>query len=390
MNSILYKAIDAVQQSELSYSKFITANDTGSTGGHQAGFHIHKNSWSLFFDKPGNKGENKDKFITIKWQGDFETASRIIYYGVGTRNEYRLTRFGRNFPFLSDDNTGSLLVICKQSIYYYEAFVLNKDDEIDEFFASLNISISDVNGLIPNPQVPNIEDNLIHCFTEYVNRLKGEFPSTINLAFNARKCYNLINKTTITQLINNPDEEILGWINAEFQLFKMIENKHYSHLLKNPFESVEKLIETANSILNRRKSRAGKSLEHHLSEIFNSNKLIFDTQEITEDKKKPDFIFPGIKAYRNSRFDENKLIILAAKTTCKDRWRQILNEADRVKTKHLFTLQQGISKNQLEEMYKYGVCLVVPRPFLKDFPKGYSDHILSLNSFIDLVRQSQL
>ena len=34
----------------------------------------------------------------------------------------------------------------------------------------------------------------------------------------------------------------------------------------------------------------------------------------------------------------------------KDRWRQVLNEADCIETKYLFTLQQGISKNQLREM----------------------------------------
>jgi type II restriction enzyme len=78
--------------------------------------------------------------------------------------------------------------------------------------------------------------------------------------------------------------------------------------------------------------------------------------------------------------------MLAAKTTCKDRWRQILNEADRVKIKHLFTLQQGISKNQLQEMYKYGVCLVVPKPYIQNFPKEYRNKILSLSSFLDILK----
>lgn len=62
--------------------------------------------------------------VTIKWQNNFETNSRFIYYGVGTRNEYRLTRFGKGFPFLSDDNVGDLLIICNNSHIYYEAFVL--------------------------------------------------------------------------------------------------------------------------------------------------------------------------------------------------------------------------------------------------------------------------
>src|SRR5690554_6317113 len=123
MNNILNTAIKTAQGSDISLTKYITANDVGATGGHQAGFHIHKTSWSLFFAQEGVKGENKDKFITIKWQDDFETDSRFIYYGRGTRNEYRLTRFGRNFPFLHDENIGDLLIISKISDKYFKAFV---------------------------------------------------------------------------------------------------------------------------------------------------------------------------------------------------------------------------------------------------------------------------
>ena len=47
--------------------------------------------------------------------------------------------------------------------------------------------------------------------------------------------------------------------------------------------------------------------------------------------------------------------MLAAKTTCKDRWRQIINEADRIKLKHLITLQEGVSEAQFREMQEAGV-----------------------------------
>ena len=73
----------------------------------------------------------------------------------------------------------------------------------------------------------------------------------------------------------------------------------------------------------------------------------------------------------------------------KDRWRQILNEADRVRIKHLFTLQQGISSNQLAEMYKSDVCLVVPKPYISSFPEEYHSRILTLNEFIKQVKVKQ-
>ena len=81
--------------------------------------------------------------------------------------------------------------------------------------------------------------------------------------------------------------------------------------------------------------------------------------------------------------------MLASKTCCKDRWRQVINEADRIKQKHLFTLQEGVSGNQLKEMYKEGIVLVVPQPILKSFPKEYHDQILSLTEFVDFIKTSQ-
>ena len=117
--------------------------------------------------------------------------------------------------------------------------------------------------------------------------------------------------------------------------------------------------------------------------------LKFETQVTTENNKKPDFLFPNIESYNDPKFDSRKLILLASKTTCKDRWRQILNEADRIETKHLFTLQQGISKNQLQEMNKYNVQLVVPKEYKSSFPKEYRSNILVLDQFIKMVGNVQ-
>lgn len=387
--SILEKAIQSAQQSKIAFSKFIKPNDTGSTGGHQAGFHLHKSSWPLFFETEGQKGANKDHFATIKWQDDFETSSRFIYYGKGTRNEYRLTRFGRSFPYLTDDNVGDLLIIAKKSNEYFEAFVLSSDDDIEDFFAALNISSTETNGIIPKQSEQSAEDRLIACFLQYIKTLKVDFPPTLEIASSSRNCYINSYGISANQINSNPDREILKWLEAEYDLFKTLENDRYAQLIKKPFSSVEELVISANTILNRRKSRAGKSLEHHLEEIFRISKLIFQTQVTTENNKKPDFLFPNIEAYNNPRFDEAKLILLASKTTCKDRWRQILNEADRIKTKHLFTLQQGISKNQLAEMKQYNVQLVVPKAYLTSFPQEYRAEIMVLEQFVNKVNETQ-
>jgi len=389
MNELLVSAIKSCSESSVAFSKFITANDTGKTGGHQAGFHIHKHSWPLFFNKPGVKGENKDIFVKIKWQNNFETDSRFTYYGVGTRNEYRLTRFEKGFPFLQDDNIGDLLIISKKTDKYYEAFVLSSDEDIEGFFNAFGISSTETNGLLPKASNLTVEDKLRILFQQFLVRLKVDFPPTIELATGAReiffKAFDLTQKTVLSK----PDNEILNWISTEFDLFKYIENDRYGEIIKTPFPTVESLIKTANTILNRRKSRAGKSLEHHLAEVFNIWNLSYTPQPVTETKKKPDFIFPNIETYFKEKKGSSKLVFLGAKTTCKDRWRQIVGEADKIPHKHLFTLQQGISSNQLKEMKLSGVTLVVPKPYLTSFPIEHRINIWTLDKFVKYVQGTQ-
>jgi hypothetical protein len=81
--------------------------------------------------------------------------------------------------------------------------------------------------------------------------------------------------------------------------------------------------------------------------------------------------------------------MLAAKTTCKDRWRQVINEAGRIETKHLLTLQEGISENQFREMTEAKVRLVVPAPLVASYPASVQPHLQTLESFIGDIRLLQ-
>ena len=116
---------------------------------------------------------------------------------------------------------------------------------------------------------------------------------------------------------------------------------------------------------------------------------MFEEQAVTEENKKPDFLFPNSECYHNFEFPAEDLTVLGAKTTCKDRWRQVTTEADRVDEKYLFTLQPGISRNQLKEMASEKVLLVVPEDHIQTFPKEYQGSLNTLSGFINLVRKKQ-
>lgn len=388
MSEIVDAAIQVVKSSKISFCRFITGNDAGTTGSHQAGFYIPKCAATLLFGKECPRGNNQEKWVKIKWQNDIETDSRFIYYGQGTRNEYRITRFGRGFEFLMDKYVGSLLVIAEQEDDYYQAFVLESDDDIETFLSYFNLSTEQTNQLINVAQLHSEDERMQQAIAAAIDNLQV-FPQTEEMAKIAQGIFNKIYKITDAHVCESPDSILFDWRNVESNLFFALEDKLYRDVYSKPFANCNDLMDFANSVLNRRKSRAGKSLEHHLSAIFTANSLVFEEQAITENNKKPDFLFPNSECYHNFEFPDDDLTILGAKTTCKDRWRQVINEADRVEMKYLCTLQPGISRAQLKEMEDYQVKLVVPYSLINSYPEEYRDKISDLKTFISIVKEKQ-
>lgn len=235
----------------------------------------------------------------------------------------------------------------------------------------------------------NLSSDIQKKLNAVVIELNAEFPHAEQMSRLARIISDEVFDNT-EEIITNPDKKLLEWIEVEYQLFRAIEESKYGQKIRHGFKDMQEFLDIANSIMNRRKVRAGKSLEYQLSAIFDENNLPYESQIITEANKKPDFIFPSGAAYHNLQYDADKLIILAAKTTCKDRWRQILNEANRVrdKKKYLFTLQQNISSKQFLEMKSEGVVLIIPEPYRKNYPPSLRYEILNLAEFIDFVKDT--
>ena len=379
------QAIKSVLNGEKGFCKFLSANDTGATGGHQSGILISKSAVEMMFSTQelAQTGIPK-RTIKIRWQDDFETESCFTYYE--SKNELRITRFGRGFPFLKPEQTGALFVFTKQTDIDYSGYFLETDDEIEEFLDTFGISPTETNSLIDIQRV-SAETQEKLSIQEFINNLDVDFPASDVMSAAARaieeKTYDHIEYIRL-----NPDEKIISWTNMEYTLFRALEYARYGEIITKGFQSVDEFVRVANVVLNRRKSRAGKSLEHHLSAIFDGNCIEYSSQAVTEGNKKPDFLFPSQEAYHDHGFSVDYIVSLAAKTTCKDRWRQVLNEADRLrdKPKYLCTLQQGISGAQMDEMQAENVILVVPKPYIATYPKDRRDRIWTLARFVQYVK----
>ena len=191
-----------------------------------------------------------------------------------------------------------------------------------------------------------------------------------------------------------PDQALIAWMDHEEALFRHLEKHIVAERLEQGFmlaagPDVDGFISFSLSVQNRRKSRAGWAFGHHVAAVLGAHGLCYKREATTEKRNGPDFLFPGETEYHDDSFDVARLSMLAAKTSCKDRWRQVLAEANRIGEKHLLTLQPGISPGQTKEMQAERLQLVVPRPIFASYTGDQQAWLLDVRGFLDLVKERQ-
>lgn len=385
------------------FAKRLSANDTLANGTHQAGPYIPKNTLFAIFPGLNRPEENNPEvrfIMKVDSHGDHREIRAVWYNNKlsgRTRDEARLTNFGgRSSPFLHPDNTGSLVLMVFQavtdsSVPVCHAWVCKNAFE-EDLIEDLLGPVEPGKGFLWSPEVP-VGRDLVVPPQEVRSRcwlVDHEIPLEWFRRFPSGA--EIIRKTLEFRPLRNEvsDKRLLKRRECEYEIFQSVEEAVELPVILKGFSSVNEFVDRAQSILQRRKSRSGRSLELHLREIFLEDGLSegrnFSSQSESEPGKRPDFIFPSEAAYKEPSFPSEKLRMLAAKTTCKDRWRQILNEADRIRTKHLLTLQEGVSENQFREMSESGVRLVVPEDLHHAYPGSVRPLLLSLESFIGNIR----
>ena len=221
-----------------------------------------------------------------------------------------------------------------------------------------------------------------------IGRFGHAFPTTRDFSEFARSTVHDIDP------LLNPDEALIQWYEREESMFMcmeriIIQDRLRDGFLINDTVDVDAFIQFSLSVNNRRKSRAGLSFENHLEALFTCHRLRYSHTPITENRSKPDFIFPSIDSYRDIRYPAEQLTLLGAKTTAKDRWRQVLEEADRIERKHLITLEGAISENQTNEMISRNLQLVVPASIHPTFSDVQREWLYSVRDFLEEVQARQ-
>ena len=203
----------------------------------------------------------------------------------------------------------------------------------------------------------------------------------------AELAHKAVEECTPEVLKKSADERLLAWMDAEYTLFRAIERRLCDERVHQKFADIEEFLTAAETITNRRKARAGHSLEQHVEYLLREAGIAFEAQATIDGKVRPDVILPGKAAYDDPQHPAEKLVILGIKTTCKDRWRQVLNEGRRVTVKHLLTLQPAMSRAQLTEMHEAKLELIVPAPLHAGYEIPDGCRLLTVQQFVEEMQR---
>lgn len=133
----------------------------------------------------------------------------------------------------------------------------------------------------------------------------------------------------------------------------------------------------------QRKTRAGRSFEQHIAAALDAGQIQYQEQAVTGGRR-PDFVLPDLRTLRSRSRSHEGALVLAAKTTLRERWKQVSSERLNCEV-YLATVDDRVAPTSIAEMAKAGINLVVPES-LGDSGEtfyGKQSNVLTFRQFFD-------
>ena len=342
-------------------------------------------------------GEDEDEYVTFDGWVTWYDAREFH----PTRSEHRL--YYPSSPVIEAAHTGDLLLIGKRSdgdlLVIIAAAGSTSENQVMWLFG---LELAD-SGRFSVVEIKDSRDAPVDLAAKFVldqmgieiepedryldlilSRFPKGFPSTAVFSAFAR------DMLTEVSPLDDPDSTLTAWMDREEVLFRTFERHLVADRIKKGFgRDVDGFIEFSLSVQNRRKSRAGFALENHLEQILRAHHLRYSRGALTEGRSRPDFLFPGKREYHDPAFPKDLLRMLGAKSSCKERWTQVLREADKIKAKHLLTLEPGISESQTAEMQRSQLQLVLPSSLHATYSRRQRNWLMDMSGFIGAIKSLQ-
>ena len=400
----------------------------GKKMNNQAGVYIpHEQRDSGFFPplelmarNDGKTDEIWEQFIETRWpQINQVNRSRLVNYR-SKGQETHLTRLPKDL--FSDLLPASFLVmgrITQGGEIRYECLTIDSgSDEATLLAGIFGISAEFIVGIFEPVAIRALEREKVLDFAEQVIAAwmdgviarfaadNAAMPPTIELAKLAQAAF--LKKYGLEKIdpfeLDAPGDALREISRSiEWDLFREYQRRERSVELVRlvlgdsprkytPSEIIRQLIDELPAIdammlsaAQQRKSRAGYSYEHHIEAMLFDGSIPFQKQVVLESKKRPDFILPSLAFVDSGTPAAKTGLILSAKTTLRERWKQVERE---MSGRRLFltTVDENIASSAIKDMASIGVHLVIPESLLKAKETEYAGH-QNVLSFADFSKE---
>mgnify|MGYP003386628699 CR=1 FL=1 len=213
------------------------------------------------------------------------------------------------------------------------------------------------------------------------DKFKEEMPTNAQLCEDAAKEYlgshnSAYIRNNFSSLIEELNQQVYKkYLEAQSKMGQQVIEGRIASGLGNLYEELDSFYM---SVFQSRKSRAGGAFEFVIQELFARLGYPFSTQ-VNIEGAKPDFVLPSDEYFR-----ENPLgsIIFTAKRTLRERWRQVVTEANKGYGFFLATIDSKVSLNQIQQMAIHKVHMVVPETLLAEIDHyNQANNVISFENF---------
>lgn len=148
----------------------------------------------------------------------------------------------------------------------------------------------------------------------------------------------------------------------------------------NHFPDIDRVFLSASQ---QRKTRAGRSFEHHISASLDAGNVRFVEQAVTGGRR-PDFVMPDLETLNSCDRLPIEALVLAAKTTLRERWKQVSSERLNCDV-FLATVDDRVAATSIREMAEANIRLVVPESLKASSETDYGpqSNVISFREFFD-------
>lgn len=197
-------------------------------------------------------------------------------------------------------------------------------------------------------------------------------------------------------LIENPGDAIMKISrDIEYKLYKRAELRHRAaevvriiteknaDIVTAVVRGFPELDATFLSASQHRKSRAGRSFEQHIGQLLTDGNISFEEQAVAGGRR-PDFVLPNLITLTDKARSFDGALVLSAKTTLRERWKQITLEKFDCSL-FLATVDDRVSADAINDMQRQKICLIVPESLKKAKETCYKDkvNVITFRAFFD-------